>query len=80
LTATATWTPSTLHRDPVNLQVKGGGNLYVAVKLNVRVKVKDKVRDRAPPARNERVVVGSPSGSARRGEPGIGAVRNLLID
>lgn len=54
--------PSTLHLDPVNPKVKGGGNLYVAVKLKVRVKVKVKVRDPAPPARNERVLVGSPSG------------------
>jgi hypothetical protein len=53
-----------LHLDQVTPQVKGGGNLYVAVKLNVRVKAKAKVRGRTPPAKAERILVGC--GPARR--------------
>jgi hypothetical protein len=55
--------PSTLHVDQVNPQVEGGGNLYVAVKRNVRGSGSG---TGPPPAKNERILIDSLSGPTRR--------------
>jgi hypothetical protein len=61
-----------LYLDQVNPQVKGGGNLYVAVKLNVWVKVKVKVnvRDQTPPAKILVDSLSRPAGAETRDRRG----------